>query len=207
MPIAVDPDTVQPVISVGDDTPTILHVGTMFWPPNVAGVLWFAQHVLPLVWATVPDARFVVVGKNPPPSICSLGADPRIEILGYVEDIRPFVESADLFVVPLESGGGMRVKILDAWLSGRPIVSTSIGAEGIAVSHEQNLLLADGPAAFAEAAVRLLVDPALNQRLRQAGRAWVEEKYAWPVVYQEVDEIYRRLVSSKNIDARTLFLS
>lgn len=201
VPIAVDPSLVLPVARVRPESdpdfsaPTILHVGTMFWPPNVAGVLWFARQVLPLIWAHVPDARFVVVGKNPPPAVRALGLDPRIEILGYVEEIRPIAERADLFVVPLESGGGMRVKILDAWLWGLPIVSTAIGAEGIPVQQEKNILLADTPDAFAAAAVRLLTDGAFNLGLRRAGRAWVESRYAWTTVYGEVDALYQRLLA------------
>ncbi len=122
--------------------PTILHLGTMFWPPNVAGVLWFAREVLPLIWQQAPEARFVVVGKNPPAEVQALAADPRVEVTGYVADPLPYLQAADVFVVPLHSGGGMRVKILDAWLWGLPIVSTPIGAEGIELRDGENILLA-----------------------------------------------------------------
>ena len=197
LPIAVDPERVQPVSLAqsgpGDKAPTILHVGTMFWPPNVAGVLWFAQEVLPLIRQAVGDVRFVVVGKQPPAPVRALAQDPRIRVLGYVEDLRPLLEEADLFVVPLAAGGGMRVKILDAWLWGLPVVSTLIGAEGIAVEEEKNILLADTPAGFAQAAVRLLTDRELNLSLRRAGRAWVESRYSWSAVYGEVGRVYERL--------------
>lgn len=202
VPIAVDPDRVQAVPypvnqrqSKERRPPTILHVGTMFWPPNIAGVLWFARSVLPAIWAAVPDARFVVVGKNPPPEVCALSADPRIQVTGYVEELTPYLEDADLFVVPLESGGGMRVKILDAWLWGLPIVSTRIGAEGIHIKEGVNILIANNPATFAQAVIDLLTNSALNQRLRQTGRAWVEHRYAWPVVYAEIEGIYQRLLA------------
>jgi len=197
LPIAVDPERVQPVslaqAGPGGGAPTILHVGTMFWPPNVAGVLWFAQEVLPLIRQAVGDVRFVVVGKQPPAPVRALAQDPRIRVLGYVEDLRPLLEEADLFVVPLAAGGGMRVKILDAWLWGLPVVSTLIGAEGIAVEEEKNILLADTPAGFAQAAVRLLIDRELNLSLRRAGRAWVESRYSCSAVYGEVGRVYERL--------------
>ena len=148
IPICVDPDTVQPVWERKSNgagvngreglpgeahhppgaksprPPTILHLGTMFWPPNVAGVLWFAREVLPRVWQAVPNARFVVVGKNPPAEVQALAADPRIEVTGYVPDPTPYLAISDAFVVPLHAGGGMRVKILDAWLWGQPVVAT-----------------------------------------------------------------------------------
>ena len=142
----------------------------MFWPPNVAGVLWFAREVLPLIWARLPEARFVIVGKNPPEEVQSLSADPRIQVAGYVADPLPYLQAADAFVVPLFSGGGMHVKILDAWLWGLPIVSTPLGAEGIDLRDGENILLAADPASFAEATVRLLTDPTLNHRLRTQAR-------------------------------------
>jgi glycosyltransferase involved in cell wall biosynthesis len=197
VPICVDPEQVSPVVHIEASTPTVLHLGTMFWPPNVNGVLWFAREVLPLVHQQVPEARFVVVGKNPPAEVQALAADPRIEITGYVADPMPYLEAADAFVVPLHAGGGMRVKIVDGWLWGLPIVSTPIGAEGIQVLDRENLLLAEDAPAFAEATVRLLTDPALNRRLRANGRAWVEEHYAWQTVYRQVDRIYEGLLGTK----------
>ncbi len=175
-------------------TPVILHLGTMFWPPNVAGVLWFAREVLPLAWRQVPEARFVIVGKRPPPEVQALTVDPRVLVTGYVPDPTPYLAASDVFVVPLHAGGGMRVKILDAWLWGQPVVSTPIGAEGIAVRDGENILLAAGAAAFADAVVRLLTDGALNAALRANGRAWVEANYSWQVVYRQVDAVYERLL-------------
>jgi glycosyltransferase involved in cell wall biosynthesis len=213
IPICVDPTQVAPIArSPGNQStnlpthqstdlpiyqPTILHLGTMFWPPNVAGVLWFAREVLPLVWREAPAARFVIIGKNPPAEVQALAADPRIEVTGYVADPQPYLEAADAFIVPLFSGGGMRVKILDAWLWGLPIVATPLGAEGIAVRDGENILLAAGAPAFAAAVRRLLTDPDLNAHLRTAGRAWVEQTYSWQVVYRKVDEVYTRLLGGE----------
>jgi len=181
-----------------DAPPTILHLGTMFWPPNVAGVLWFAQEVLPLVHQQEPQARFVVVGKAPPPEVQALNADPRIEVTGYVADPAPYLAAANAFVVPLHTGEGMRVKILNAWLWGLPIVSTPIGAEGIEVGDRENILIAADAPAFAAATLRLLTDEAMNQRMRSAGRAWVEAHYAWQNVYQRVESVYAGLLRNSN---------
>ncbi len=202
LPICIDPTAVAPVAhpptyrSTDSPAPTVLHLGTMFWPPNVAGVLWFAREVLPLVWQQLPAARFVVVGKNPPAEVQALAADPRIEVTGYVADPLPYLAAADAFIVPLFSGGGMRVKIVDAWLWGLPIVSTPIGAEGIELHEGENILIAGDAAAFAAATVRVLTDAELNQRLRLAGRRWVEARYDWRVVYRRVDAVYARLANA-----------
>jgi glycosyltransferase involved in cell wall biosynthesis len=195
VPISVDPEQVAPVRPQEGGVPTVLHLGTMFWPPNIAGVLWFAQEVLPLIHQEEPETRFLIVGKNPPPRIQELAADPRIIVTGYVADPQPYLEAADAFVVPLHAGGGMRVKILDAWLWGLPIVSTPIGAEGIEILDGENILLADDAHAFAQATLRLLTHPELNQKLRTQGRTWVESRYAWQIVYQEVDAVYDRLLN------------
>jgi glycosyltransferase involved in cell wall biosynthesis len=196
VPISVDPDAIAPVGHPDGGSPTVVHIGTMFWPPNVRGVLWFAREVLPLVHRQVPEARFVVVGKNPTPEVCALAEDPHVDVTGYVPDAElvAHLERASAFAVPLHAGGGMRVKILDAWLWGLPVVSTSIGAEGIEVLDGENVLIADGAPAFAEATVRALTDRALNARLRAKGRAWVESHYAYPVVYRKVDQVYDRLL-------------
>jgi len=119
-----------------------------------------------------------------------------VQVTGYVADPTPYLKAADAFVVPLHAGGGMRVKIVDAWLWGLPIVSTPIGAEGIQLRDGQNILLAEDAPAFAEATARLLTDADLNRQLRVNGRAWVEDRYAWRMVYPRVDEVYARLLGT-----------
>ena len=186
--------------------PTILHLGTMFWPPNVRGVLWFAREVLPLVRSQVADARFVIVGKKPPAEVSALAADPRIEVTGYVADPEPYLAAADAFIVPLHAGGGMRVKILDAWLWGLPVVSTLTGAEGIETCPGDDILVTpDHDAeAFARAVVQVLTDPVLNAKLRRNGRAAVEARYSWQTVYARVDAVYASAarILPKNAETR-----
>ncbi|NLF14876.1 MAG: glycosyltransferase [Anaerolineaceae bacterium] len=197
VPICIDPQEAPPVEHKKSSAPTVLHLGTMFWPPNVGGVLWFAREVLPLIRRQVPEARFMVVGKNPPPEVQALASDPGVEVTGYVADPTPYLETADAFVVPLHAGGGMRVKIVDAWQWGLPIVSTPLGAEGIQVRDGENILLAGDAPDFARATLRLLTDADLNRRLRANGRAWVEEHYAWQRVYQRVDRVYSGLLQAE----------
>jgi glycosyltransferase involved in cell wall biosynthesis len=191
IPICVDPDD-RPLVQRVPHPRTILSLGTMFWPPNVEGVLWFAREVFPRVLERAPDARFVVVGKNPPASVQTLATTlPNVEVTGYMPDPAPYLAETAAFIVPLNAGGGMRVKIVDAWGWGLPIVSTTIGAEGIDVRDGENILLGNTPEAFAEAVLRLLENPALGESLRANGRQWVETRYNWRTVYAQWDEVYQ----------------
>jgi glycosyltransferase involved in cell wall biosynthesis len=195
IPICVDADAVQPVTPKPNSLDA-LHLGTMFWMPNVEGVLWFARNVWPIVRQRFPQATFTVVGKNPPVSIRELeasapqGSGSGIVVTGYVADPQPYLEKAAVFVVPLFSAGGMRVKIVDGWRWGLPIVSTTIGAEGISYLDGENILIADSPEDFSRAVIRVLSDLELAQSLRQNGRRWVEQHYDWRKVYSAWDAIY-----------------
>jgi glycosyltransferase involved in cell wall biosynthesis len=195
IPICVDVQAIKPVTPKLGSQDT-LHLGTMFWMPNVEGVLWFARQVWPIVRQRFPQATFTIVGKNPPAPIRGLaepsqqGSGSGIVVTGYVADAQPYLENAAVFVVPLFSAGGMRVKIVDGWRWGLPIVSTTIGAEGIRYLDGENILIADSPEDFAKAVLRVLSEPELAQRLRQNGRRWVEEHYDWQKVYPAWDSVY-----------------
>jgi glycosyltransferase involved in cell wall biosynthesis len=189
IPICLDPDAI-PLLRRPVDPAEILFVGGMHWPPNADGVEWFARLVLPRVRAQVPAASFTAVGKQPPRSLIAIAPDSSIHLPGYVADLQPFWERGGAFIVPLRAGGGMRVKILDAWARGVPVVSTRVGAEGLACSDGENVLLADTAAEFAQAVVRLLTDPALAERLGRGGRATVEQHYHWRTAYAAWDAVY-----------------
>lgn len=194
IPICNDREARSP-IAMAPDPHYITHLGTMFWPPNIEGVLWFAREVFPLVLQKFPEARLAIIGKRPPRRVQELSErQPAIEVLGYVPDPEPYLAQTAAFIVPLRAGAGMRVKILDAWGWGVPVVSTTLGAEGIAVRDGENALLADSAAAFAEAVVRLLREPALRDRLRQNGRRHLIAHYDWQTVYRRWDRVYERLV-------------
>jgi glycosyltransferase involved in cell wall biosynthesis len=198
-PICVDPDQMPVVPRAAGGPPTILHLGTMFWPPNIHGALWFAREVLPLVREAVPDCRFVIVGKNPPAAVRQLALDPQIEVAGYVADPTPYLAAADAFIVPLATGGGMRVKIIEAWARGLPVISTRTGAEGIATTDGRDILLVDDhdAAGFAAAVIAALRNAELNFGLRAGGRATVEARYSWREVYRKIDTIYAGLLAGQ----------
>lgn len=190
IPICVDPSAVQP-LTLNPRSRDIIFLGSMLYPPNADGVLWFAREILPRIWAESPESRFFVVGARPAAAVVELGRrDPRIVVTGYVADATPYLEKCAAFIVPLRAGGGMRVKILDAWARGLPMVTTTLGCEGIEVVPNENLMIADSPQAFATAVSRLLNDPAYAHTLARNGRAWVEQHYDWRRIYTALDKIY-----------------
>lgn len=186
VPICIDPSAIEPADKLTGKR-GILFMGGMHWPPNADGAAWFAREVLPRVMARVPGARFYAVGKNPPSILRSM--DGAAAAPGYVDDPEEYWAGSRVFVVPLRAGGGMRVKILDAWARGLPVISTTIGAEGIAYREGEDVLIADTPEALAEAVIRVLLDDELALRLSRAGRRTVEECYDWRRVYQLWDEV------------------
>jgi glycosyltransferase involved in cell wall biosynthesis len=197
VPIAVDARGVPPVNREAEPT-NILSMATMFWPPNVDGVLWFAREVYPLVRRAVPGASFTVAGARPPASVRRLAEEePSIAVTGYVDDPRPHLERAAALIVPVRAGGGMRVKILEALARGLPIVSTTIGYEGIDLTPGEHLLAGDTPERFAAALIRLLGDPALGRRLAAAGRELAERVYDWRVVNPQVDALYEAALARR----------
>jgi glycosyltransferase involved in cell wall biosynthesis len=185
IPICIDAQAVPPLSRPA--APGVLFLGGMHWPPNADGVRWFARAALPAIHAAHPAATFYAIGKQPP---AELAARPNVDAPGYVDDPDAYWAKSQVFVVPLLAGGGMRVKILDAWARGVPVVSTTIGAEGLDYHDGENLLLADTPAAFAQAVNQVLADPALAARLAEAGRRTVAAGYDWRVIYPAWDTVY-----------------
>lgn len=192
IPIAIDTDE-QAMIERKPSTPHIVHIGTMYWPPNIDGMNWFLDEIYPLVKQQIPDVRCTLIGARPPASITERAAsDPSLTVTGYVDDPLPYLQDSSMMVVPLRAGGGMRVKILNALSQGIPMVSTTVGCEGIAVRDNEDILIADEPRAFADAAVRLLKDAALNQRITQNGRRTAEQAYDYRQACKPLDAIYQK---------------
>jgi glycosyltransferase involved in cell wall biosynthesis len=189
IPICVDPALTQSQPRPGG-SPNLLFMGGMHWPPNADGVRWFADEVLPAVLASQPQARLLAVGRQPPDALRGGPSQAFIEAPGFVDDPQPYWARSQVFVVPLRAGGGMRVKILDAWARGVPVVATTIGAEGLQYRPGDDILIADTPADFTAAVLAVLGDAPLARRLAAAGRAAVEQHYDWRRVYPAWDLIY-----------------
>jgi len=195
VPIAIDVRA-QPIIDRDPGARAALSVATMFWPPNVDGVCWFGRDIYPRIQQRRPDSTFLVVGARPAQPVLDLAVrQPGIVVTGYVDDLAPYQRQAAAFVVPLRSGSGMRVKILEAFTRGLPVVSTTIGYEGIAARPDEHLLVADDPAGFADAVLRLMHDQSLSRRLVEAGRALAEQLYDWRAVCPALATTYARAVA------------
>ena len=186
VPVSVLPNgsAMDPVPSLAPGAPpTLLFTGTMSWPPNREGILWFVSEVWPHVVAEVPEARLNVVGRLPDQTVNGLATrDPRIRVTGEVPEMQPYYREAAVVIAPLLSGGGTRLKLLDAFAVGRPVVSTTIGAAGLAVSDGHELVIADDPTAFATQVLRLLADGALREKLVTNASRLVRERYHWDAI-------------------------
>lgn len=174
------PDIPQP--SKGDE-PAIAFSGNMEFPPNLTAIAWFRDEIWPRVVPEHPEARWRLIGKNPEAAARILQGTPNVQITGPVEDAVAEIARCRLAVVPLRSGSGTRLKIIEAWAAGVPVVSTTIGAEGLNCTNEANLVLADQPTAFAQAVCELFSDSSRADRVGTAGRGLYESSYNWPAVW------------------------
>ena len=194
IPICSDPEG-EPALSRTADAKRVTFLGGLHYPPNAQGICWFAKQVFPKVLERVPDAILTVIGKQPPADLSTAGIPAQnLEVTGFVDDPAPLLAETAVFVVPLHAGGGMRVKILDAWTWGLPMVSTTVGAEGIMTKSGNNIVIADTPESFAEATVRMLAKPIWAQEIADAGRHWVETHYNWRTTYQQWGSIYNSAI-------------
>jgi sugar transferase (PEP-CTERM/EpsH1 system associated) len=187
----VDIDFFRP--AAAEASPSMVFTGSMDWMPNQQGVLFFTAEILPHIHAEVPNADLWIVGRYPSSEIQRLSSA-QIHVTGRVDDIRPYLEKAPVYIVPLLSGSGTRIKIFEAMAMGKAVVSTSLGAEGLPVTHGQNILIADHPREFAGAVVRVLRDPELAARLGRAARALVEKQCTWKTAAIQFESILQDAV-------------
>jgi polysaccharide biosynthesis protein PslH len=171
----------------------IVFAGRLDQYSNRDAMTHFLGHVWPLIREAHPDVHLDVVGSNPPQAFHQLAAaDARLAVHGFVPDVRPFFRDAAVAICPIRDGGGTRIKVFDALAQGVPLVSTTVGAEGIDVVDGTHVLLADEPAEFAAAVGRLLLDPALRATLAANGRSLVERRYSWDALAGTLMDTYER---------------
>ncbi|MGQ9626893.1 MAG: glycosyltransferase [Anaerolineae bacterium] len=169
---------------------SLVFTGKMDFRPNVDAMLWFCEEVLPRVRAEVPDVHFYIVGQKPHSHLRHLLSDPAVTITGYVDDVRPYIARASIYVVPLRIGGGTRLKVLEAMAMGKAIVSTRLGCEGFEITDGREALLADSPEDFARRVVELLADPARREELGWAAHRFAEERYDWRAIVPRFEQVY-----------------
>ncbi|MCU1236048.1 MAG: glycosyl transferase, group 1 [Candidatus Solibacter sp.] len=168
----------------------LVFVGSMDWLPNVDGVLYFAREILPLIRAKRPETTVAIVGRTPPPKLLQLGAeDSKIQITGTVPDIRPYLWGSAVSIVPLRIGGGTRLKIYEAMAAKIPVVSTTIGAEGLTVNPPDDIRIADTPAEFANQCLNLLFAGEVRERVATAAWEMVNANFSWEHVSRCFEKI------------------
>lgn len=194
IPTGVDLEYFQPLRDAEEDY-NIVFTGSMDWPPNEDGVLFFSQRIFPLIQQSIPHSVVWIVGRNPSGNVLRLARqDPAIRVTGTVKDIRPYVNRAAVYVVPLRVGGGTRLKIFEAMAMGKAVVSTTIGAEGLPVTDGHDILIADAPEHFAERTIRLLQDRSVRDELGNAARKLVEPQYGWARVASDCEIVFERAI-------------
>jgi len=179
---------------------SLVFTGSMDWLPNEDAIFYFVKEILPRIRQQVPAVSLCVVGRKPSPRLQQLAAtETNIELTGWVEDIRPFMARGSICIVPLRIGGGTRLKIFEAMAMAKPVVSTSIGSEGLPVRDSEHLLLADDPSKFADAVIALLRDSERRTRIGLAARQLVEQNYSWAQVANRLAAILADVVTQSNL--------
>ena len=190
----VDIDYFSPSENV-EKNKVIIFAGRLDQYSNRESILYFCSKIWPLIKKKHPDVRFTIIGNNPPAKLAEIAENDRnIELLGYVDDVRPFFANAMISVCPIKDGGGTRIKILDALAMGMPIVSTSIGCEGIDVTPGEDVLIADTPEDFADKVDRIITDIGIRRSMSKNARKTAEDNYSWKAISEKLDRLYSKCV-------------
>ncbi|MGE5445498.1 MAG: glycosyltransferase family 4 protein [Ignavibacteriales bacterium] len=188
----VDTELYQP-LKDGLDGNVLLFVGTMRYPPNIDAVLYFCDSIMPIIQHQRPDTKLIVVGHEPTSGIRKLSERGNVVVTGYVPDVIPYYQQSQVTIVPLRGGGGTRLKILESMVLGRPVVSTTLGCEGLDVTHKENIMIADTPSEFAECVIQLLRDKELKDRIVHNARHLVETYYDWKTISRRLTILYNNM--------------
>lgn len=193
IPIGVELPS-SPLDPLGRPPPTLLFVGNYLHPPNVEAALRLGEQILPRVRARHPDAVACLVGERPPPALSD--GKPGVLVTGRVNEVAPYLEDAAVVVAPLRSGGGMRVKVLEALAAGKAVVASPLAVAGLDVVDGEHVLLAESDDDFAAAIAGILDDPEGRSRLARNARAWAVEHLEWDAVVRAYEELYARLLEA-----------
>ena len=188
------PDAAPP-----DGGGTLVFTATMSWAANVDGIHFLLDEVWPLLTKVRPNIRATIIGRNPPAALTQKVAERglNVNLTGFVDDIRPYVADANVYVIPLFVGSGTRIKAFEAMAMGRPVVSTALGVEGLDVTDGENFLRADNAEAFARQILALLDDGAMRARVAGAARALMEDRFSWSRVARQFEAICLRALARR----------
>jgi sugar transferase (PEP-CTERM/EpsH1 system associated) len=204
VPTGVDTEFFRPRGTVQREPHNLVFTGSMDWLPNEDAIQFFTKEIMPRIRERVPDATLTVVGRNPYASLVELGRrDPSITVTGRVEDVRPYMERAGAYIVPIRVGGGTRLKIYEAMAMEKPIISTTIGAEGLPLTDGRELLLADTAEAFASAVVSVLRDEAKARELGARAAEVVRERFSWDKVGKAFADACGAAIAARGARPRT----
>lgn len=194
LPIGRDHIFFSPFDQIKEDI-DIIYVGFYRHRPNVDAVLYFYHEIFPFIRKVYPLVNFTIVGYDPPDSILALKNDANVNVEGYVDDIRPYLARSKVVVAPIRLGSGMRGKVIEAWAMAKPVVSTSIGCEGVDAIEGENILIADDPEDFAGKINTLLHSPQKRKYLGQNGRKLIEQKFNWDILADKLKGMYKEKIS------------
>ncbi len=172
---------------------SILWMGALNWPPNIDSFWWFYKEIIPLVIKSTPNIKVYVIGSNPPNEILNVN-HPNVEILGYVKSVKPYLQKCRICVVPLRIGGGIRLKILEMFSYKKPIVSTSIGCEGLSVNNYEELLIADNAISFSNSIIELISNHQLSNNIAENGYQYVKNNFQWECIIDKFEVLYKSLL-------------
>lgn len=203
IPTGVDVDFFRPTGTVQVRPNSLVFTGSMDWLPNEDAINYFTQQILPLIRNSIADVSLTVVGRNPSRGLVELAKrEPSIIVTGRVDDVRPHMESAAAYIVPLRIGGGTRLKIYEALAMEKPTISTTVGAEGLDIKNAEDILLADTPEDFANTVVRVLKDQSFARAVGTRGAQTVRERYGWKQVAAEFDAICQAALQRNAVQSR-----
>ena len=197
VPNGADLEFFVPQEHVETEPNSIIYFANFGWPPQDDAAIYFHNEIFPRILAEIPDAMLYLVGKTPPESVRNLSGD-NVVVTGFVEDIREYIQRAAVVVLPLRVGAGTKHRVFQSLAMKKPLVTTSVGAEGIALEHGKTAMITDDPVTFAEHTRQLLGDAEMRARMGEAGRRLVVDKYDWRANYQVLEQVFQEAVRKKN---------
>ena len=206
VPTGVDTEYFAPATPVPspDDSRDLVFTGSMDWLPNEDAMLFFCRDVLPAIRAAEPGVRLSIVGRAPTPAVRRLADDAGVQVTGRVDDVRPSMREAAVYIVPLRIGGGTRLKIFEAMSMAKAVVSTTVGAEGLPVTNGRDIEIADEPSRFAHAVVRLMRDAGVRRAIEAAARQLVVDRYDWSAVAHDFEHALSKLTNKEPLAERAI---